>query len=95
MQQQPAQKPAAPGKDKAKGQHLTKKDAQPEKDMPPVNFLAMFRYATGTDWLWISLAVLASLANGAAMPCLALIMGNMVNVLSPLTPTAQKLDPSS
>jgi ATP-binding cassette subfamily B (MDR/TAP) protein 1 len=48
-------------KKKKKGK---KKEKEPKPELPPVSFFALFRFASGTDWFLVTLAMLAAAATG-------------------------------
>ena len=54
-----------------------KKNAEPE--LPPVSFLALFRFASVTDRLLLVAAVAASAINGLCFPFLVILMGDLTN----------------
>ena len=53
------------------------KNAEP--DLPPVSFLALFRFASVTDRLLLIAAVAASAINGLCFPFLVILMGDLTN----------------
>jgi len=53
------------------------KNAEP--DLPPVSFLALFRFASVTDRFLLIAAVLASAINGLCFPFLVILMGDLTN----------------
>lgn len=48
-------------------------------DVKKISYFKLFRYATPMDYMYIILGTLGGMANGAAMPCWALLFGNLVN----------------
>nr|QST14979.1 ABCB1-1 protein [Diaphanosoma celebensis] len=62
-------------KKKGKGDEEEKKPEGP----PPVPFHHLFRFASGTDWVLIFLAVLASIGTGLSMPAMMILFGSLTN----------------
>ena len=50
--------------DKKKKKKKGKKEKEPKPELPPVSFITLFRFASGTDWFLIILAMLAAAATG-------------------------------
>ena len=42
-----------------------KKEKEPKPELPPVSFFSLFRFASGTDWFLVILAMLAAAATGS------------------------------
>ncbi|KAJ1560285.1 GTPase-activating protein, partial [Cladochytrium tenue] len=47
-----------------------------------VGYLELFRYASATDWLLMSIALVFAAAAGAALPFTTVLFGNLINVFS-------------
>lgn len=69
--------------DDAKGSStIPAKDSTKDKnppELPPVSFLALFRFASFTDRLLLVAAVLSSAINGICFPFLVILIGDLTN----------------
>ncbi|KAJ1548484.1 GTPase-activating protein [Cladochytrium tenue] len=54
----------------------------PKEALRRVGYLELFRYASVTDWLQISIALVFAAAAGSANPFTSVLFGNLVNVFS-------------
>eukprot|EP00873_Tetraselmis_striata_P012568 jgi/Tetstr1/432832/TSEL_022182.t2 len=51
----------------------------PRPEVKKISYFKLFRFATALDYVFIALGTLGGMANGAAMPCWALLFGDLVN----------------
>lgn len=74
-----------PKKKKKEDKKKKKKEEEDEKnkptipDVPPVSFFALFRFASGTDYLLIVIAVLAAAGTGVCFPIMLILFGDVTN----------------
>ncbi|KXN72414.1 P-loop containing nucleoside triphosphate hydrolase protein [Conidiobolus coronatus NRRL 28638] len=58
------------------------KDAGKTEDKPSVSWLKLYTYATVLDWFALFIGAICAAASGAALPLLAVIMGDVVTTLA-------------
>ncbi|KAG0004301.1 Multidrug resistance protein 1 [Entomortierella chlamydospora] len=58
------------------------KAGTPVEERKAVSYLALYRFATTKDLIFIAIAIIASIAAGVGQPLVALLMGNIVNGLA-------------
>lgn len=74
-----------PKKKKKEDKKKKKKEEEDEKnkptipDVPPVSFFALFRFASGTDYLLIIIAILAAAGTGVCFPIMLILFGDVTN----------------
>ncbi|CAF0836926.1 unnamed protein product [Adineta ricciae] len=64
---------------------FAKKDDSEKKDktpVPVVSFLSLFRFANGTDFLYMLIGTVAALVHGAAFPLMLLIFGQVTDIFT-------------
>jgi len=62
---------------------IKKTNGQEEPAKPTVPFSKLFRFATKTDKLLMTIGALAAAVNGFAMPAFSFIFGQMIDQFSP------------
>lgn len=74
-----------PKKKKKDDKKKKKKEEEDEKnkptipDVPPVSFFSLFRFASGTDYLLIIIAILAAAGTGVCFPIMLILFGDVTN----------------
>ncbi|KAG0226968.1 Multidrug resistance protein 1 [Actinomortierella wolfii] len=67
----------ANGKDKK-----DKKGKKEEEELgPKVSYFQLYRFATGFDWLCILIGTIGALVNGVGQPIVAMLMGDVINII--------------
>ncbi|KAK3821685.1 MAG: P-loop containing nucleoside triphosphate hydrolase protein [Benniella sp.] len=70
-------------KGKGKGKNKDKgKDKEKSKDEPKVSYLQLYRFASPWDWFFVFVGSICSIVNGIGQPLVALLMGDVINVIN-------------
>lgn len=68
---------------------LASKPLEEEENVKPIPLYRLFRFATRTDHIYMTIGTIAAMLNGVGLPLFSLLIGNSVDSLGPKSPPEQ------